>query len=295
MKLADFRVRDPFIVPVADERTYYLYGSTDANSWGGKAVGFDVYCSTDLENWSGPFAVFRPGKDFWSDRQFWAPEVHYYQGHYYMFASFKSEDRCRGTQILVADSPRGPFLPHSDGPVTPASWESLDGTFYVDMHGDPWMVFCHEWVQVHDGEICAMRLSAELDCAVGTPECLFRASSAPWGRRGTDYVTDGPFLHRLESGKLVMMWSSFGAGGYAIGIAHSLSGEINGPWQQEEQPLYARDGGHGMLFRAFDGRMYLTIHTPNTTPQERAILLPVCESNETLQVTEESTATTIVS
>lgn len=42
---------------------------------------------------------------------------------------------CRGTQILRADKPEGPFVPLSDGPVTPADWECLDGTLYVAADG----------------------------------------------------------------------------------------------------------------------------------------------------------------
>ena len=37
--------------------------------------------------------------------------------------------------------------------VTPDGWQSLDGTLYVDRSGKPWMVFCHEWLQVGDGQM----------------------------------------------------------------------------------------------------------------------------------------------
>ena len=156
------------------------------------AVGFDCYISADLQTWEGPFPVFRPPAGFWADRNFWAPEVHAYHGRYFLFASFKAKGICRGTQILVADSPRGPFHPVSAGPVTPPDWECLDGTLFVAADGNPWMVFCHEWVQVGDGEICALPLSEDLASAVGEPIVLFRASQAPWvqrieskGRQGT--------------------------------------------------------------------------------------------------------------
>ena len=117
-----------------------------------------------------------------------------------MFASFKSGDRRRGTAILRAETPMGPFIPWSLGPVTPDAWECLDGTFYVDRGGNPWMVFCHEWVQAGDGEVLAMPLTMDLRAAAGEPRLLFRASEAEWtkemahssGIRGR--VTDGPFL-----------------------------------------------------------------------------------------------------
>ena len=47
--------------------------------------------------------------------------------------------------------------------------ESLDGTLYVDRSGKPWMVFCHEWLQVGDGQICAIPMSDDLGEAIGDP------------------------------------------------------------------------------------------------------------------------------
>jgi len=183
VKTAEIHLRDPFVLPLAEEGRYYLYGTTDPDCWQGKGVGFDAYRSADLEHWEGPFPVFRPPTGFWADRNYWAPEVHRYGGRFFMFASFKAEGVCRGTQALVADSPLGPFLPHSAGPLTPRDWECLDGTLFVDEAGDPWLVFCHEWVQVHDGEMCAMRLSADLSRAIGEPFCSF-APPRPLGASG---------------------------------------------------------------------------------------------------------------
>ncbi len=278
----DIHIRDPFVVPVAAEHKYYLYGTTGSNCWSGTPTGFDVWAGGDLEHWEGPFPAFRPDPDFWADRNFWAPEVHAYRGRYYMFASFKSAEARRGTQVLVADSPLGPFKPHSDGPVTPGAWECLDGTLYVDPRGDPWLVFCHEWVQVHDGEMCALRLAPDLSRAASAPELLFHASDAPWvlGLEGQqDYVTDGPFLHTAGTGELLMLWSSFSQTGYTLGVARSAAGGILGPWAQDREPLYRDDGGHGMLFTTFDGQLMLAVHKPNLSPQERPIFVPV---NDTL-------------
>jgi beta-xylosidase len=278
-------IRDPFVLPVGQQ--YYLYGTTGADAWTSSASGFDTFTSTDLQSWDGPVPAFRPPAGFWADRNFWAPEVHLSRGRYVMFASFKADGVRRGTQILAADRPEGPFLPISDGPVTPREWECLDGTLFVDATDQPWIVFCHEWVQVGDGEICALRLSDDLTAAIGEPQLLFRGSEAPWtdelhskGRRG--YVTDGPWLHRLANGTLLMLWSSFTHGDYAVGIARSASGDILGPWQQQAEPLYAGDGGHCMTFRAFDGQWMLSYHRPNASPNERPFFVPLRETDSSL-------------
>lgn len=285
------QIRDPFVLAVKDEKKYYLYGTTDKNAWEGKATGFDVYVSNDLEQWEGPFSAFRPEEGFWADQNFWAPEVYLYDGKYYMFASFKAENKCRGTQILISDDPVGPFRPHSDGPVTPGDWECLDGTLYVDEADHPWMIFCHEWLQVQDGEMCAIPLTKDLKSAAGEPELLFHASDAPWtiGSDGAiggkkNYVTDGPFLHRAANMELLMLWSSHGVNGYAIGIARSVTGDIKGPWVQDHEPLFGQDGGHGMLFTTFEGELMLAIHRPNKTPNERPLFLPIIDNNGKLSI-----------
>ncbi|MCL5995623.1 MAG: glycoside hydrolase, partial [Chloroflexi bacterium] len=74
-------------------------------------------------------------------------------------------------------------------------------------------------------------------------------------------------------------------GSYTLGVARSLSGHITGPWQHDTAPLYRDDGGHGMLFRTFEGELMLTVHRPNASPNERPIFVPVQEANGRLSVT----------
>lgn len=287
IKNKDIQIRDPFVFTNKRDGRYYLFGSTDKNIWG-KGTGFDVYVGDDLEQWEGPFPVFRPDDNFYSEENFWAPEVHEYNGMYYMFATFlRKDNQHRGTAILISDSLLGPFQPHSNGPVTPKEWDSLDGTLYVDNEGLPWMVFCHEWVQVEDGEICAVRLSEDLKEAIGEPQTLFKASEAPWSTSfnharypGKEiYVTDGPFLFEDSKGNLLMLWASFINNVYAQGIAKSMSGKVTGPWIQEDKPIYENDGGHGMVFQTFDQTLMLTLHAPNDTPLERPLFIKLSESN----------------
>jgi arabinan endo-1,5-alpha-L-arabinosidase len=306
MKREDIQIRDPFVLPVPEEQCYYLFGTTDLNCWNDEATGFDCYRSRDLENWDSPIPAFRPPVDFWATHNFWAPEVHRFNGRFYMFATFAADKRYRGTQILVADKPEGPYAPLTDGPITPPNWQCLDGTLYVDPEGAPWIVFCHEWMQVHNGAMHAMQLSADLKKAVAPPVFLFNASEAPWaypsgwpakGERsqfpsylsGPElnaaypfplYITDGPFLHRTANGSLLMLWSTLGNDGYTMGLARSTSGHISGPWEQLPEPLWTEDGGHGMLFRSFDGQLYLTLHQPNNTPDERPHFIEVEESKD---------------
>ena len=291
----EIRIPNPFVLPVSRERAYYLFGST----WrlpGCSPTSFHYFRSRDLRSWDGPYLAFERPEGFWADRDFVASEVHELDGAFYMFANLLGQGRPRGTQVLRAEAPGGPYRPISDGPVTPAHWECIDGTLHVDAHGEPWIVFCHEWIQIHNGAMCATRLSADLSRAVDRPVYLFSATEAPWvlpfrtpdqdpALRFPGYVTDGPFLHRTASGGLLMLWSSFGASGYTMGQARSDDGTVTGRWEQAAEPLWTEDGGHGMLFRTFGGALMLTLHAPHSNGQFRTLFMPAEETDGWLRLT----------
>ncbi len=275
LKKEDIRIRDPFILTDTENGCYYMYGTTDLAPHSlHTGTTFSVYKTADLEHFEEPKVIFSAGEtDFWATMDFWAPEVHKYNGKYYLFGSFKREDRCRGTQILVCDTPDGRFLPVSEGPATPADWECLDGTLWVE-NGTPYLVFCHEWLQIGDGEICAMPLTPDLSAPAGAPTVLFRASDNTFvthlKNRPGCYVTDGPFLFE-EDGQLKMIWSSFHEGRYLV--LEATADSVLGPWQHGKSS-FPFDGGHAMLFHRLDGTRMISLHAPNKADLERPLFLP---------------------
>jgi GH43 family beta-xylosidase len=280
LKREEIRIRDPFIYTDFENKCYYMYGTTDlVDSRIVARNTFSVYKTADLENFEEPKVIFDGSKcGFWADRDFWAPELHKYNEKYYLFGSCKAENKHRATHIFVCDTPDGEFVPLTEKPITPADWECLDGTFWVE-DGKPYIVFSHEWTQIGDGEIWAMQLSEDLKEAVSEPFLLFHASDNPnvsaLKRHIGAYVTDGPFLFASRNGELNMLWSSYSETGYAIGTAISETGTILGPWYQSSSPFFEKDGGHGMVFKTFEGQLKLAIHTPNISPYERTKLIDI--------------------
>jgi hypothetical protein len=308
--LSEIQMRDPFIVE-STPGEFVLFGTTDTNLWGGPGTGFNCFTSTDLEHWEGPVEAFRPPNGFWADTQFWAPEVHAYGGRFYMLATFASskpeKPYQRGTCVLVADDVTGPYLPWSEGPVTPHDLPCLDGTLYVDENQVPWIVYSRgaEGVigrlePLADGEMYARQLSADLREPAGEPVLLFKSSAAAWSKpmrlpggmkpppelnlADDPMFTDGAYLFKNASGQLQMLWSSFGDSGYAMGVATSESGNVLGPWIQNAEPVWPVNGGHGMLLRTSMGSDFLVFHWPNQTPDERAKLAPVLVSDTGLEL-----------
>jgi len=270
LKKEDIRIRDPFIYADKESGFYYMYGTT---AFGQKKNTFSVYKTRDLENFEEPKIIFDgSAQDFWGDRDYWAAELHRYGEKYYLFASFKAEGKCRGTHILVCDTPDGEFRPVSDKPATPPDWECLDGTLYIE-DGIPYMVFCHEWVQIGDGTVCAQQLSQDLTTPVGEPIHLFRATDnkdVSHIKAGEQcFVTDGPFFY-YENGKPVMIWSSFSDGRYVVLEAESDNGRLDGNWLHRGS-RFPFDGGHAMIFHTFDGKRMISLHAPNRGPLERPV------------------------
>ena len=146
---------DPCIL--ADRKTamYYMTGT-----------GGMLWKSKDLKLWEGPFHVAKTDSGSWMGPKpmIWAAELHPYKGKYYYFATFTNQavkiDTVQGnvierraSHVLVSDNPDGPYVPMKDSTYLPADKPTLDGTFWVDKDGKPYMVYCYEWLQALDGTI----------------------------------------------------------------------------------------------------------------------------------------------
>lgn len=282
IKREDIHIRDPFVF--VEDNKCYMTGTIGKTSWGGLCDGFEVYVTTDLDNFEGPFLAFSRPSDFWGTYHFWAPEIHKLNNKYLMIGSFKSDERRRASQVLLSDNILGPFVP-TKKPFTPSSWECLDATIYEE-DGVIYTIFCHEWTQIHDGEMCLGILNDTFDGLVNEPITLFKASDAKWtiDQEGPgNYVTDGPYIYKCQSGRLVMIWSSHSSTGYAVGMCYSDNG-IKGPWTHVDEPLFKSHGGHGMIFK-YNNKLYLSIHQPNTpSGAERAKFIEVIEENDLLKI-----------
>jgi hypothetical protein len=269
--LSEIMLSDPFIFADEIDNTYYMYGS------GGNGMVM-ARASKDLVNWTDRFVVYRFPASHWAGEKApcWAAEVHKYKGKYYLFTT--SDDRKpmgknargedyprRATQIYVADSPKGPFRDFTGNRQhTPMEWPSLDGTLWIEK-GKPYMIFCREWTQTMNGTVEAVRLPGDLGVPRSKPFTLFTGFDAPYitdtvpGEK-TAYVTDGCYLFTTGTGRIGMIWSSWKGDDYVLMAAYSPSGKLKGPWVQDDELLFEKNGGHGMLFRTFEGQQMLSMH-----------------------------------
>lgn len=280
--LDSIRLSDPFIL--ADKKTnmYYMTGT-----------GGMLWKSTDLANWTGPYIVTKHDPKSWMGKNpmIWAAELHEYKGKYYYFATFTNREKTcgnfmgtdverRASHVLVADNPMGPYKPMKDKIYLPENRPTLDGTFWVEKDGTPYMVYCGEWLENGNGTMERIQLKPDLSGVIGEGKLLFTAHDSPWsraitnGKIGPNQVTDGPYLFRTETDRLGMIWTSWIYDVYTQGVAYSESGTIDGPWIHAKQPITPPNYGHAMLFRTFEGKLLMSVHSHWKDKRGRTIRIP---------------------
>ncbi|MDR2805307.1 MAG: family 43 glycosylhydrolase, partial [Dysgonamonadaceae bacterium] len=118
---------DPFIM--LHNGTYYAYGTSSPD-------GIIVYTSGDLATWQIPENNLALSKaDVWADRWFWAPEVYYINGKFYMYYS-ADEHIC----AAVADNPLGPFRQEVQKPMIEGE-QCIDNSLFIDDDGKAYLYF----------------------------------------------------------------------------------------------------------------------------------------------------------
>ena len=270
---AEIWLSDPAVLADPATQMYYMTGS-----------GGMQYRSKDLMTWSGPYNVIEPDTTSWMGPRpaVWAAEPYLIEGKYYYFGTFTNNRTIiaenehgkiprRSCHILVSDKAAGPFRPIGDELYVNPNVPTLDATYLGDTDGKKWLLYCEEWLINSNGTVEAIQLKDDLSGVVGERIVLFRAFDAPWNieKDGKhNWVTDGPFAFRTETGKLGVFWTSWQDGVYTTGAAYSTSGTMEGPWVQDPEPIIPGDYGHAMLFKDLSGKWMMSVHSNKNLPGE---------------------------
>lgn len=270
MKREEIHIRDPFVF--AENGTYYLLGTTTDDPWG---AGSDLtlYSSADLGEFKKERVMVTDGS-LASYTNIWTPELHKYNGKYYLIVSAYRKDLNRGCFIFVSDSLEHDFKMITGKYITPAGWNCLDATLFVNA-GIPYLCFSNDWTTPvtndGDGSLYMAELKADLTEIIGQPKKIISGKYSGYAIKiGVDpvrgYVAEGPWLY-TESGKIVLLWSTIGKDGYMVIKSVSDNG-VFGDYEFE-RVIFHEDGGHCMRFVGSDGKSYIVLHQPNQTPHER--------------------------
>lgn len=280
LKRNEIHIRDPFVF--VENGKYYLMGTTGEDPWG-KGGDLTLYESEDLEKFNRVCIMVTDGSlNCYSN--IWAPELHKYNGKYYLIVSAFRKDIGRGSFIFKSERLDTGFQMLTGKYVTPKHWECLDATLFV-YRGEPYLCFSNEWLAPvrgnGDGSLFIAKLSRDLKELAEEPKMIVSGKACPLaveiGDKIKGYVAEGPYLYE-ENGKIVLLWSTFTERGYSVLKSVSETG-VYGEYVLKET-VFDKDGGHCMSFIDLNGERKIAFHQPNVTPEERMQIYPELRQNK---------------
>ncbi|HCY42635.1 MAG TPA: 1,4-beta-xylanase [Prolixibacteraceae bacterium] len=242
---------DPFIM--LWEGKYYAYGTYAED-------GIAVFVSDDLVKWSSTTSLALHKSDVWDDKWFWAPEVYYLNGKFYMYYS-ANEHIC----VATSSSPLGPFKQEIQKPMIEDE-KCIDNSLFIDDDGKSYLLFD----RFNDGlNIWVAEMETNLiDIKPGTMKKCINVSQ-PW-EEVWPRVNEGSFIVK-RNGIYYMTYSanSYESQFYGVGVATATN--ITGPWTKYEgNPIFQKPGdlvgvGHSAMFTDKDGKLRIVFHAHNST------------------------------
>lgn len=277
--LKDIFLADPTIF--YNEDTYYLYGTTTGNT-PLNGEGFQVYTSSDQENWKGPVGAqgglaLKKGDAFGS-QGFWAPQILKFNNQFYMIYTANEN-----IAVATSNSPLGPFRNTSKEPLA-ASVKQIDPFVFIDDDGKKYLYH----VRLTNGNrIFVAELNNDLLSI--KPETLTECIAAELQWENTQNVewpvAEGPTVLKKE-GLYYLIYSAndFRNPDYAVGYATSKS--PLGPWEKSKtNPIISRNligqngTGHGDLFLDKNNQMQYVFHTHYNATKEAPRKAAIIEMN----------------
>lgn len=241
---------DPFILLY--DGVYYAYGT-------GSPDGIEVMTSDDLKTWrrnTDPRERLALHKDdSYGEKWFWAPEVYYVNGRFYMYYSAE-EHIC----VATSDSPLGPFVQKEKKPMLEGE-KAIDNTLFIDDDGTPYLFFdrfndgLNIWVAELEKDLMTLKRETLHPCIHVSQEW-----EQVWPR-----VNEGAFVIK-HNGVYYLTYSgnSFESPFYGIGCATAT--DIMGEWTKyPNNPLLQKPGdlvgvGHSSMLKDKKGDWRIVFH-----------------------------------
>lgn len=253
-------IENPFTNPVINgnaadpdvlyyDGMYYLYHTYHRSG---------VYRSPDLVNWEHMGSCVTELTWDVDDVDWWAPDVEYYNGKFYMLVS---PDHRLG--FAVSDSPTGPFVTVGEPFFTGFS---IDGHLFIDDDGSAYVYFNGEFDDAeYPAAIYGAKVDLEtysMDMSTLTVEVFPQTWEKVEGKHGT---VEGPYVLKNDGlYYLIYSGNDYATDEYALGYAVSES--PLGPYvKYEGNPVFrtnsdAKGPGHNSFIRLENGDIYNVFH-----------------------------------
>jgi len=260
---------DPFVLPVVDG--YMAYGT-------GRIVdgrAFEVLRSHDLVHWTPAGGALEPPAGL-EATDFWAPEVAFHDGRWFMYYSGGVGDAGHLLRVAVADAPEGPF--RDEGLVlTPDERFAIDPHPFRDADGQWYLFYAHDVLEGDRiGTTIAVDRMLDMTRLEGRPRTLlhasddwqlFRRDREMYGRVADWHTLEGPFVVARD-GRYFLLYSGGAWEEPGYGVSYAVADAPLGPYAEpvtgpailQTRPDAVLGPGHNSVVAGPDGADWIVYH-----------------------------------
>ena len=290
---------DPFVWK--HQGVYYAIGTGPAEAAGqveeiAQQRVFPLLQSDNLVNWrSAGKALLRPDPTLGNN--FWAPEVAYCDGTFYLYYSIGHEDKHHQLRVATSTDPLGPYQDTGEPLLDPKTCPfAIDPSPFQDDDGQWYLFYAQDFLDTDDGVRAGTALMVDrlttMTKLEGKANVVLRARH-DWQR----FLADRPMYdgiydwHTLE-GPCVRKhgdrYYCFYSGGRweteSYGVDYGIADQVMGPYTDagneagarvlRSVPEYVLGPGHNSIVASPDGQTeYLVYHAWDTGMQARRMCI----------------------
>jgi beta-xylosidase len=267
---------------------------------------FTLLRSTDFRAWS-PIGCALEKLDPEFGDAYWAPEVAFAGGKFWMYYSVGRGDKSHHLRVATSASPEGPYRDTGE-PLTTAFTVpfAIDASPFQDDDGEWYLFYARDFLDNDGGArvgtgVVVDRLIGMTRLA-GEPRTVVRgrfdwqrflSNRIMYGSRYDWHTIEGPCVRK----RLGRYWCLFSAGRWeneSYGVDWAFAGSVNGRWQYDGNENGARllrtvpgsliGPGHNSIATGPDGNDYIVYHAWDASMTARRMFI------ERLQWTENGPA-----
>jgi arabinan endo-1,5-alpha-L-arabinosidase len=274
--LWDGYLADPFVLKHNGE--YWAYGTSHLQRDG---RWFPVLHSTDLAHWEYVGGALEPLSNP-EGTAYWAPEVIYYAGIFYMYysAARGSADESHRLRLATADHPAGPFR-DLGRELLPEEGFSIDAHPFQDPKDGQWyLFFAKDFFDERVGTgVAVVPMASDMMTPLDAPRTVIRASSdwhiyqrhrSVYNRTWEAWHTiEGPYV-LFHNGLYYCLYSGGSWQTMHYGVGFGVAEHPLGPYRDEwssEGPAVLRGipdrvigPGHASVVRWIDDRTEFLVY-----------------------------------
>jgi GH43 family beta-xylosidase len=259
-------IGDPYILKY--DNKYYMYATSSPD-------GFKVWESDNLIDWQvkGLALDKNNSGNNWGTNSFWAPEVKFIDGKFYMSYSARIPNDRMKIRIAVSDNPLGPFINWSEPFLLSDDFSYIDSDLFLD--GDKVFMYFTKDCSFnmidgkHTSQIYVAEMSKDLK-SYSTQPILATTPSQNWENQNGEWRwNEGSFVMKHDQTYYLMYSANvFNSADYSVGYA-TASNPL-GPWTKyagnpilkKNLSIHASGPGHNSVTSSPDGKeLFIVYHT----------------------------------